>query len=107
MLLARHKWHAIVHLCCRYGPKIEQQQLFNFGLSKPFETGKGWLAWGLIGVAAAPVVVGTTALLLTAIGYEAAVAGGRGTVDGVAGMISMDTPTYTRLLLVTGEQVQL
>jgi hypothetical protein len=85
----------------RYKP-TKQQQLFNFSLSKPFETGSGWLAWGLLGVAAAPIVVGSMALLLTAVGYESATAGGHGTVDGVAGMISMDTPTYVRLLMVTG-----
>jgi hypothetical protein len=88
-------------LCCRYKP-TKQQQLFNFSLSKPFETGSGWLAWGLLGVAAAPIVVGSMALLLSAVGYESATAGGHGTVDGVAGMISMDTPTYVRLLMVTG-----
>jgi hypothetical protein len=53
-------------------------------------------------VAAAPIVVGSMALLLSAVGYESATAGGHGTVDGVAGMISMDTPTYVRLLMVTG-----
>eukprot|EP00882_Tetradesmus_deserticola_P018496 GHRQ01019866.1.p1 GENE.GHRQ01019866.1~~GHRQ01019866.1.p1 ORF type:complete len:147 (+),score=37.39 GHRQ01019866.1:932-1372(+) len=42
------------------------------------------------------------ALLLSAVGYESATAGGHGTVDGVAAMISMDTPTYARLLVVTG-----
>jgi hypothetical protein len=87
----------------RYKP-TKQQQLFNFSLEKPFRTGSGWLAWGLLGGAAAPIVVGSMALLLTAVGYESATAGGHGTVDGVAGMISMDTPTYVRLLMVTGER---
>lgn len=85
----------------RYKP-AKQQQLFNFSLGQPFQTGSGWLAWGLLGAAAAPIVVGSMALLLTAVGYESATAGGHGTVDGVAGMISMDTPTYVRLLMVTG-----
>lgn len=88
----------------RYKPEVAQQQLFNFSPSQPFKRGTGWLAWGLIGVAAAPVVVGSTALLLSAVGYDNAVAGGRGTVDGVAGMVTLDLPTYVRLVSVTGEQ---
>jgi hypothetical protein len=100
-------------LCCvrttpvprdnRYKPEVSQQQLFNFSPTKPFQRGTGWLAWGLMGVAAAPVVVGSTALLLSAVGYDAVVAGGRGTVDGVAGMVTLDLPTYVRLVSVTGE----
>jgi hypothetical protein len=50
----------------------------------------------------APLVVGATAFLLTAVGYESAVSGGRGTVDGVAGMLTVDLPTYARLVAVTG-----
>jgi hypothetical protein len=50
----------------------------------------------------APLVVGATAAALTAVGYEAANGGGRGTVDGVAQMIFLDTPTYLSLLSVTG-----
>jgi hypothetical protein len=42
------------------------------------------------------------ALLLSAVGYDQAVAGGRGTVDGVAGMVTLDLPTYVRLVSVTG-----
>ncbi len=91
-------------MTCRHQPEVKQQQLFDFSLAQPFQKGKGWLAWGLIGVAAAPLVVGATALALSAVGFEEATSGGRGTVDGVAGMISMDTPTYVRLLTVTGER---
>jgi len=50
-------------------------------------------------------VVGSTALLLSAVGYDSVVAGGRGTVDGVAGMVTLDLPTYVRLVSVTGEQL--
>jgi len=98
--------HAVIcTFCCRYPPgDLQQRQLFNYGISNPFKRGSGWLAWGLIGVAAAPLVVGAAAVALTAVGYESVVAGGRGTVDGVAGMISMDGPTYVRLLAVTGER---
>lgn len=49
-------------------------------------------------------MVGSTALLLSAVGYDSVVAGGRGTVDGVAGMVTLDLPTYVRLVSVTGEQ---
>lgn len=50
----------------------------------------------------APLVVGAAAYVLNAIGYESAVAGGRGTVDGVAGMLTLDAATYLRLIGVTG-----
>lgn len=88
--------------CCRYKPEVAQQQLFNLNPGQPFKRGTGWLAWGLIGVTAAPIVVGSMALLLSAVGYDQAVAGGRGTVDGVAGMVTLDLPTYVRLVSVTG-----
>jgi hypothetical protein len=120
MTLLLHDATAACRYCCmtlllhdtamtaphRYGPTtLQQQQLFNYSPSQPFKPGSGWLSWGLIGLAAAPLVVGAAAVALTAVGYESAVAGGRGTVDGVAGMISMDGPTYARLLAVTGTQL--
>jgi hypothetical protein len=84
---------------------VSEQQLFSFSLAQPFKRGTGWLAWGLIGAAAAPLVVGAAALGLSAVGYDAATQGGRGTVDGVAGMIAIDLPTYARLVSVTGAWV--
>ncbi|GBF93044.1 CAAX amino terminal protease [Raphidocelis subcapitata] len=81
---------------------LESQRLFNFSPANPFAPGRGWLAWGLAGVAAAPLVVGAAAVALSAVGYEDAVAGGRGTVDGVAAMLTVDLPTYARLIAVTG-----
>lgn len=80
-----------------------EQRLFDFSPSAPFRRPDGWLAWGLAGTVAAPVVVGAAAALLSAVGYEAVAAGGRGTVDGVAGMLALDLPTYLRLVAVTGE----
>ena len=88
--------------CYRFPTEVKQQQLFNFSLSEPFKRGQGWLAWGLIGVAAAPLVVGATAAAVTAVGYEQATSNTHGTVDGVAGMLSLDWPTYVRLVSVTG-----
>ncbi|KIZ06244.1 hypothetical protein MNEG_1721 [Monoraphidium neglectum] len=82
--------------------ELEEQRLFNFSPAAPFARGRGWLAWALFGVGMAPLVVGATAFLLTAVGYESAVSGGRGTVDGVAGMLTVDLPTYARLVAVTG-----
>ena len=78
------------------------RQLFDASPAAPFTKPNGWGTWALPGTLAAPVVVGSTAALLTAVGYEAVVAGGRGTVDGVAAMITMDWPTYLSLLAVTG-----
>jgi membrane protease YdiL (CAAX protease family) len=83
------------------GEHDDGERPFNYSPARPFARGKGWLAWGLMGAAAAPAVVGAAALLLSAVGYESAVAGGRGTVDGVAGMLTVDAPTYVRLLVVT------
>lgn len=36
----------------------------------PFRKGDGWLAWGVLGVAWAPVVVGLTAVAAAAVGYD-------------------------------------
>lgn len=82
--------------------ELKQQQLFNFSLSDPFKRGQGWLAWALIGISAAPLIVGATALAVTAVGYEQATSNSHGTADGVAGMLSLDWPTYIKLVSVTG-----
>lgn len=37
---------------------------------KPFSKPNGWLVWALLGTLAAPVVVGATASLVSAVGYE-------------------------------------
>eukprot|EP00879_Flechtneria_rotunda_P030463 GHRR01033099.1.p1 GENE.GHRR01033099.1~~GHRR01033099.1.p1 ORF type:complete len:156 (+),score=51.88 GHRR01033099.1:202-669(+) len=98
---------AHLHAVCRFNPGVKEQQLFSFNLSQPFQKGRGWLAWALLGIAGAPLVVGATAAALSAISYETVTSGGRGTADGVAGMISMDTVTYVKLLIVTGEECSL
>ena len=36
----------------------------------PLNKPNGWLFWGILGVAAAPVVVGACATLVSAVGYE-------------------------------------
>ena len=75
--------------------------LFIYSLRRPLEKGRGWAVWAGIGLLLSPLVVGSTALLLSSVGYEESV-GGRGTVDGVASMIDLDLNTYLSLLSVTG-----
>lgn len=77
-------------------------RLFDYSPAAPFRRADGWLAWGLFGTCLAPLAVGAAALLLSATGYENVVAGGRGTADGVAGMLTLELPTYLRLVAVTG-----
>ena len=36
----------------------------------PLKKPNGWLFWGILGVVAAPVVVGACATLVSAVGYE-------------------------------------
>ncbi|EFJ52218.1 hypothetical protein VOLCADRAFT_120396 [Volvox carteri f. nagariensis] len=74
---------------------------FVYDPRRPFSRPRGWGFWALLGVVASPAVVGSVAALLSVVGYEQAV-GGQGTVDGVAGMIDLDLPTYLSLLAVTG-----
>eukprot|EP00983_Pelagomonas_calceolata_P084016 1156277-Pelagomonas_calceolata.AAC.2 len=69
-------------------PQSKKDKLFNYSLAEPFRKPYGWATWGLLGLALAPVLVGVLATLLSTVGYEDAV-GGRGTVDGVAGMIQV------------------
>lgn len=82
--------------------KPEDDELFNYSLSKPFQKPNGWLFWGIMGVVAAPFVVGTLAYTLTSIGYDKAYSETRGTVDSIAPIISADSATYFSLLTVTG-----
>eukprot|EP00798_Chlamydomonas_sp_ICE-L_P030868 gene30868-35912_t len=44
----------------------------------------GWAVWAGIGIVLSPFIVGATAYLMSTLGYDEAVAGGRGTADGVA-----------------------
>ena len=37
---------------------------------EPFAKPRGWLAWGLLGVVLSPFVVGSTAALFSAAGYD-------------------------------------
>ena len=87
---------------CRHPGELQARQVFNYSTAAPFATGSGWLAWALIGLAAAPLVVGATAVGITLAGYDSATSGSHGTVDSVAGMITMTGPTYASLLAVTG-----
>jgi hypothetical protein len=51
--------------------------------------------------------VGGAAYVVSAAGYEGLFGQGRGTVDGVVQMITLDSPTYLSLLAVTGVQAPL
>jgi len=82
-------------------PASPSDKLFNYSPSEPFKAPYGWAAWALGGVLLSPLVVGAVATAISVAGYDSAV-GGRGTVDGVAGMIDLDLPTYLSLLSVTG-----
>jgi membrane protease YdiL (CAAX protease family) len=87
--------------------KYDELKLFQYSFKAPFQKGSGWLAWGLFGALLSPVVVGGTAYLVSAAGYDNLFGGGRGTVDGVVSMINLDLPTYLSLLSVTGFQAPL
>ncbi|KAK9842327.1 hypothetical protein WJX81_006744 [Elliptochloris bilobata] len=73
--------------------------LFKISFRDPFEKPRGWLVWGLLGVVLSPFVVGSTAAIFSAAGYDSI--GGRGTADGVAAIIALDLPTYLSLFSVT------
>ncbi len=87
------------------GAKASGGDLFNYSLSGPFKSPSGWATWALIGVVLSPLVVGVVATGLSLTEYESAV-GGRGTVDGVAPMITMDFQSFLSLLSVTGMVLQ-
>lgn len=82
-------------------PDKVSETFFDYSPSGPFKSPNGWAAWAILGVVLAPLVVGTTAGLLSLVDYEQTV-GGRGTVDGVVQMISLDTMSYINLIAVTG-----
>ncbi|KAG1674458.1 hypothetical protein FOA52_003063 [Chlamydomonas sp. UWO 241] len=82
-------------------PEEDRKQFFNFSLAEPIKGPRGWLAWAALGTVLSPFVVGSVASLMSLFAYEQSV-GGRGTVDGVAGMINMDLASYLSLLSVTG-----
>ena len=62
--------------------------------------------WGLLGVALSPLVVYASAALSEGVGYYGGGgvgggAGGRGTVDAVSSLITMDFSTYASLMATT------
>lgn len=62
----------------------------HLNMQDPFKAPYGWGTWAIAGVVLSPVVVGLTATLVSVIGYDNSV-GGKGTVDGVVGMINVST----------------
>lgn len=83
----------------RAGPL--EDEIFKLDFRAPLNKPNGWLFWGILGVVAAPVVVGACATLVSAIGYEDLVTDKRGTVDGVAQMLNVDLGTFASLFSVT------
>ena len=67
--------------------------------SEPFKKPRGWLMWGLLGAALSPAVVYLSALAVDGLG--ASDAAGRGTVDAVSSIITMDFSTYASLMATT------
>ena len=87
--------------CCRYGSTIDGKELFVYRVDRPFRPPDGWLSWALLGCCTAPLIAGTTSLIVEALGYNG-LAAGKGTVDGVVPLISLSGPTYLNLLTTTG-----
>ena len=67
--------------------------------SQPFRKPRGWLMWGLLGAALSPAVVYVAAVVSEGLGGGDA--GGRGTVDAVSSIITMDFSTYASLMATT------
>lgn len=84
-----------------FDDELDELEIFKLNLRKPFSKPYGWLFWGLIGVVAAPIVVGTCATIVSAVGYEDLVTDKRGTVDGVTQLLSTDIGTFASLFAVT------
>ena len=66
--------------------------------ARPLARPDGWLLWALLGVLCAPVAIGTAAAACAAAGYTG---GGRGTAEGVAGLLELDPATFASLFVVT------
>lgn len=79
----------------------EPSDLFRLSLAKPFRKGDGWLVWALLGIVAAPFVIGFVATGLSLTDFEATTAGGKGTVDAVAQLINVSWPSYLSLMSAT------
>lgn len=75
------------------------KELFNYDFKNPFNKPRGWLVWGLLGVILSPLVVYLSAVAVDSLGQSDA--GGRGTVDAVSSIITMDFSTYASLFATT------
>ncbi len=69
---------------------------------EPIKRPYGWLAWALVGMALSPLVVLLASAAVESVGYTPDTSG-RGTVDAVSSIISLDGPTYAALFSTTGE----
>ncbi|KAK9862723.1 hypothetical protein WJX84_008837 [Apatococcus fuscideae] len=73
--------------------------LLRYDFREPFAKPRGWLAWGLLGVLLSPLVVGAAAFAFSLFGFDEV--NGKGTVDGVAQILSLDFPSFASLFGVT------
>lgn len=73
--------------------------LFKYDLSAPFKKPRGWLMWGLLGVLLSPLVVYASATLSDGLGVSDTA--GRGTVDAVSSIITINFSTYASLMATT------
>lgn len=78
-------------------------ELFNYDIRQPFRKPDGWLAWGLTGMLLSPLVVYLAATAMEALGGYGAggIGDGRGTVDAVSSILSMDPVTFASLFATT------
>lgn len=67
--------------------------------SAPFSKPSGWLAWGLVGISLAPLLVYGTSVAVDLVGYDGV--SGRGTVDSVTSMLTLDGATFAALFTTT------
>ena len=85
-------------------PTTVQKSFFNYSPSAPFSTPNGWAVWALIGVLLSPLVVLSTAGLLSLVGFvdSGGLHGGRRTIDPVLQMMSLDLRSFVSLFTVAG-----
>eukprot|EP01024_Parvocaulis_polyphysoides_P027033 TRINITY_DN24580_c0_g1_i3.p1 TRINITY_DN24580_c0_g1~~TRINITY_DN24580_c0_g1_i3.p1 ORF type:complete len:354 (-),score=23.99 TRINITY_DN24580_c0_g1_i3:309-1340(-) len=80
--------------------RSESDELFKISLDNPFGRPDGWLVWALLGIVLAPLVIAFLGEIYQLVGVNEL--SGRGTVDGIAQMVTLDEWTYTALVMVTG-----
>eukprot|EP01025_Chloroclados_australasicus_P001802 TRINITY_DN1043_c0_g1_i1.p1 TRINITY_DN1043_c0_g1~~TRINITY_DN1043_c0_g1_i1.p1 ORF type:complete len:365 (+),score=35.37 TRINITY_DN1043_c0_g1_i1:59-1096(+) len=80
--------------------RFPSDDLFTFTLRNPFGRPDGWVVWALLGLTCAPLLILLLGEVYQLVGINELT--GRGTVDGIAQMVSLDEWTYAALIMVTG-----